>query len=98
MTQYAPLTMRFHKQLIENKIRLRLSDMDEILRKATEAMDADIQTGNLVKKDETGLYEYAYEPALEKHAEVNEKRRLYAALNGAWNGKYRRKTDPTSEN
>lgn len=99
MTEYAPLTVdRFHKYLIANNIRLRLSDMEEILRKADEEMGSDIRKGNLQEKSEPVLYQYAYEPALKKLAEVNEARIKYATQHGPWNGIDRRRHHHPTDN
>ena len=91
MAQYSPLTVeRFHKYLAENNIRLRLSDMEGILTAADAAMETDMQRGTLTEKSDTLLYQYAYEPAILKHIEVQEARRKYAAQHGQWNGIDRR--------
>jgi hypothetical protein len=92
MAQYSQLTtQKFHKYLSENHIKLRLSDMDEILADADAAMEKDIQRGLLNEKSETLLYQYAYEPAILKHEEVKEIRARYATQYGKWNGVDRRR-------
>jgi hypothetical protein len=91
MTEYTPLTVeRFHRYLIGNNICLRLSDMEEILRKAEQDVQIEIKRGNLKSKSEPVLYQFAYEPALAKLSEVNEQRILYAAKHGTWSGEERR--------
>ena len=91
MTNYSPLTVqKFHSYLHSKDIRLRLSDMDEILKEAESEVQKEMRTGHLRERSEPVLYQFAYEPALKKLAEVNEQRRLYAANNGSWNGIDRR--------
>ncbi|MEM3154746.1 MAG: hypothetical protein QW165_04250 [Candidatus Woesearchaeota archaeon] len=91
MAEYSPLTAeRFHKYLAERNIRLRISDMEDILKAADAAMEKDMDIGILNAKSETLLYQYAYEQAVLKHLEVQEMRRKYAAYE-KWNGVDRRR-------
>jgi len=100
MVEYSSLTVeKFHTYLIGKDIRLRLSDMEEILKAAESEVEKEIKTGHLKKKSDPVLYQFAYEPAQRKLAEINEMRRLYAAAkSGEWNGVDRRNHSHPADN
>lgn len=100
MEGYTPLTVeKFHRYLLGKDIRLRLSDMEGILREAETEVEREIKKGHLKGKSDPVLYQFAYDPALKKHAEVNEIRRLYAAAKAnEWNGIDRRRHSHPTDN
>ncbi len=100
MAGYSALTEeKFHRYLVGNGIHLRFSDMEEILRVAESEVEKEIKTGHLKVKSDPVLYQFAYEPALKKLAEVNEMRRLYAAArSGEWDGVDRRMHSHPTDN